>query len=104
MNEPATGGPEPKIHAVRADERQLLLRHREGDPEAFGALVKEYRGPVYAYLTRCGIETDLRDDLFQDIFIKIHRAAASYQAHRPPRTRSGARLRVASAQSPQAGR
>ncbi|MEM7584865.1 MAG: RNA polymerase sigma factor [Acidobacteriota bacterium] len=65
------------------DERQLLLRYREGDREAFAALVAEYRAPVYSYLSRCGVDPEDRDDLFQEIFIRIHRAVASYQAHRP---------------------
>lgn len=67
----------------RSRERRLLLRHRDGDGEAFAALVAEYRAPVYSYLSRCGIAAADRDDLFQDVFIKIHRAAASYQADRP---------------------
>jgi len=67
----------------RLDARDLLLRHREGDREAFPALVAEYRAPVFAYLSRCGVDSADRDDLFQDIFIKIHRAASSYQAERP---------------------
>ncbi len=67
----------------RRDVRDLLLRHREGDREAFPALVAEYRAPVFAYLSRCGVDSADRDDLFQDVFIKIHRAASSYQAERP---------------------
>ncbi len=64
-------------------ERQLLLRHREGDAEAFAELVAEYRAPVYSYLARCGVDPDERDDLFQEVFIKIHRAAGSYDPERP---------------------
>ncbi len=71
------------MRVVQSDERELLLRHREGDSEAFAALVEEYRAPVYSYLIRCGVAAVERDDLFQDIFIKVHRAAPSYQAHRP---------------------
>ncbi len=68
---------------ARAGEKQFLLRHREGDAGAFAELVAEYRAPVYSYLARCGIDREDRDDLFQDIFIKIHRAADSYDAERP---------------------
>jgi RNA polymerase sigma-70 factor, ECF subfamily len=68
---------------VRADARRLLLRHRAGDAEAFAELVVEYRAPVYSYLARCGIQTEDRDDLFQEVFIRIHRAADSYDAERP---------------------
>ncbi len=74
---------ERSVRVVRPDERQLLLRHREGDAEAFAQLVAEYRAPVYSYLARCGIEREDRDDLFQDVFIKVHRAAGSYDPERP---------------------
>lgn len=83
MANPNPGRQHGTPHLVDAEERQLLIRHREGDPSAFAELVDEYRRPVYSYLTRCSIDPDDRDDLFQDVFIKIHRAAASYEAHRP---------------------
>jgi RNA polymerase sigma-70 factor (ECF subfamily) len=34
-------------------------------------------------LVRCGIRDGDRDDLFQDIFVKVHQGAASYQPERP---------------------
>lgn len=68
---------------VALDERRLLPRHRRGDPSAFGELLTRYRAPVYGYLVRCGVSSGARDDLFQNIFIKIHNAAATYQADRP---------------------
>lgn len=67
----------------RQDAGHLLVRHRQGDGQAFDALVAEYRAPVYGYLVRCGIAEGDRDDLFQDIFVKVHRAASSYEAGRP---------------------
>jgi RNA polymerase sigma-70 factor (ECF subfamily) len=73
----------PRIRVVKTQERELLLRHREGDPDAFAVLVEEYRAPVYSYLIRCGVEPEDRDDLFQEIFLRVHRAASSYEAHRP---------------------
>ena len=65
------------------EEASLLLRHLEGDEEAFAELVARYRAPVFSYLVRCGVAPDDRDDLFQDIFIRVHRAAASYDLGRP---------------------
>ncbi len=67
----------------RPDERDLLLRHRSGDGEAFAELVAEYRAPVYGYLVRCGVPENDRDDLFQEIFVSVHAAAARYDADRP---------------------
>jgi RNA polymerase sigma-70 factor (ECF subfamily) len=63
--------------------RDPLLRHRDGDPEAFAALVADYRKPVYSYLIRCGVLAGDRDDLFQAVFLKIHRAAAQYRPELP---------------------
>jgi RNA polymerase sigma-70 factor (ECF subfamily) len=68
---------------VELDEGRLLTRHLEGSPDAFAELVARYRAPVYAYLCRCDVEPEARDDLFQEIFIKVHRAAASYRPERP---------------------
>jgi len=69
--------------AAAADLREPLVRHREGDPEAFAALVADYRRPVYSYLIRCGIAEADRDDLFQSVFLRIHRAAAQYRSDLP---------------------
>lgn len=64
-------------------EADLLVRHREGDPTAFPALVERYRRPVWAYLGRSGVEDSAREDLFQEIFIKVHRAVGRFDAARP---------------------
>lgn len=61
----------------------LLLAHRDGDHQAFPKLVQEYRAPVFGYLVRGGVAEGDRDDVFQEIFIKIHRAAGQYQSDRP---------------------
>jgi len=68
---------------ARPEERQLLARHCAGDPDAFVELVACYRAPIYGYLVRRGVEPHVRDDLFQEIFLRIHRAAASYRVDAP---------------------
>jgi RNA polymerase sigma-70 factor (ECF subfamily) len=65
------------------DERDLLLRHRGGEPGAFAGLVASYRRPVYSYLHRCAVPESDRDDLFQEIFVKIHASAGQYRSDRP---------------------
>jgi RNA polymerase sigma-70 factor (ECF subfamily) len=72
---------QPSVVAI--DERSLLLRHRDGERGAFAELVQRYRAPVYSYLTRCGVPVDDRDDIFQEIFIKVHRSAGTYDDSRP---------------------
>ncbi len=63
---------------IPISERVLLQRHVDGDRGAFGRLMKLYSAPIYGYLARTGIGRDERDDLFQEIFCRVHRAAASH--------------------------
>ena len=56
-----------------------------GDSNAFAELMEAYRAPVWSYLARCGVNLQLREDLFQDIFLKIHQSAPSYRASWPLR-------------------
>jgi RNA polymerase sigma-70 factor (ECF subfamily) len=65
------------------EKRHPLLRHRNGDPGAFAELVADYRKPVYSYLVRCGVAAGDRDDLFQAVFLKIHRFAEQYRPELP---------------------
>ena len=62
---------------------QLLMRHIHGDKEAFATLMRAHSCAIYGYLTRCGVEPAERDDLFQDVFHSVHKAAASFDLQRP---------------------
>jgi RNA polymerase sigma-70 factor (ECF subfamily) len=75
--------PETPRKVVPLDERRLLPAYRRGDAHAFVELVQRYHAPVYGYLVRCGVPTSARDDLFQEIFIRVHGAASTYQPERP---------------------
>src|SRR6188472_1551800 len=57
-------------------DRAILERHGRGDPQAFAELVRLHSTPVYSYLARCGVPPSERDDLFQEVFCKVHRALA----------------------------
>ena len=74
---------EQQVSIVDLDERSWLPRHCRGDESAFAALLEAYRRPVHGYLARCGVAAGERDDLFQNIFLKIHAAAATYDAKQP---------------------
>jgi RNA polymerase sigma-70 factor (ECF subfamily) len=76
--------PETTAAPVYADaEAALLVRHRDGDVAAFSALVERYRRPVWSYLARSGVDGAAREDLFQDIFIRVHGAVGRFDAARP---------------------
>lgn len=61
------------------DNRALIARHVQGDALAFSELVQNYRRHVYTYLSRCGVDPSARDDLFQEIFLTVHRNAHVYK-------------------------
>jgi RNA polymerase sigma-70 factor (ECF subfamily) len=67
------------------NERNWLPRHCRGDEQAFEELLRAYRNLVFTFLYRYGVESHHRDDLFQDIFLKIHQSAASYRPSEPLR-------------------
>ena len=68
---------------IDLSERMLLHRHAGGDPLAFPLFMKAFQLPVYSYLVRSGVPATVRDDLFQDIFMRIHAAAHTYHPTRP---------------------
>ncbi|WP_198538058.1 RNA polymerase sigma factor [Marinicella sediminis] len=65
------------------EERNWLAAHLGGDQQAFAQLMQAYRKPLYSFLVRHGLDTRHCDDLFQDIFLKIHKSAHQYQASKP---------------------
>ncbi len=72
---------EPRV--VDLEERTWLAAHLRGDQQAFVKLMQAYRKPLYSFLVRHGLESQQRDDVFQEIFLKIHKAAHTYQPNRP---------------------
>ena len=57
-----------------------MLRWRGGDDAAFDALVDRYSGQVYALLTRfLGRSHPGREDLLQEVFLRILRARDRYE-------------------------
>ncbi len=65
------------------EERSWLKRHCAGDSKAFPCLLVAYKSPVYNYLCRCGLDSGMRDELFQEVFLKIHMSASSYKPSKP---------------------
>ncbi len=76
---------ETPAEIVDLDDRMLLPRHARGDAEAFAVLVQRYRRSVYGYLVRTSVPVADRDDLFQEIFCRVHAAAGQYEPDRPLR-------------------
>jgi len=76
---------DPAPEVLDLEERNWLPRHCRGDARAFGKLLNAYRTLVFTFLQRYGVTRDQRDDLFQEVFLKIHLAASSYRPSKPLR-------------------
>jgi len=69
--------PAPAVVAALRDE-ELMLAYARGDATAFDALYARHKGGVYRYLLRhCG-NAGTADELFQDVWMNVIRARATY--------------------------
>jgi RNA polymerase sigma-70 factor (ECF subfamily) len=75
--------PAPAIDHANGDncgDEDLMLAYAAGDAAAFDALYRRHKGGVYRYLVRqCG-SAATADELFQDVWMNVIRARASYAA------------------------
>jgi RNA polymerase sigma-70 factor (ECF subfamily) len=82
----SSGNPKPvEPEVVDMEERNWLPRHSRGDTRAFECLLQAYKGLVFSFLWRYGVDRHSRDDLFQEVFLRIHQAASRYRSHQPLR-------------------
>ncbi len=57
----------------------LMLRVRDGDREAFDALIEKYRRPLVNVIVRYVGREGGAEDLAQDVFVRVYRAAPRYE-------------------------
>jgi RNA polymerase sigma-70 factor (ECF subfamily) len=65
--------------APRDDDARLMLRYRDGDRAAFGALYARHKGPLYRYLLRYVRNSVVAADLFQDVWSRVIATRARYE-------------------------
>ena len=68
-----------------SDER-LMLRFKAGDARAFEVLMRRHRAPVFTFLVRQTGDRGRAEDLCQEAFLKVVRAAPSWQERASFRT------------------
>jgi len=57
---------------------ELLKRFRQGDPEAFEALFRQFQGEVYGWIVRIVRDPSAAEDLTVETFWRIHRARGRF--------------------------
>jgi len=65
-----------------ATDSQLMERYALGDGLAFDELFRRYEGRVYAYFLRRTRSPDGARDLYQELFLRIHRFRARFDPSR----------------------
>jgi len=66
-------------------DEELLACFRNGQREAFGALVRRYEAELYGYLRRYVGDGNLAEDVFQNTFLQVFTKIGKYEAGRPVR-------------------
>lgn len=64
--------------AVERSDAELMARVRQGDRDAFADLIDRHKDAVVGYLARLTGNRDRAQDLGQETFLRLYRAADSY--------------------------
>src|SRR5690242_2828990 len=62
----------------RTDE-ELLAAYQQGDPEAFEALLRRHRAPLFTFLLRMLGDRERAEDLAQETFLRIVKGAQAWE-------------------------
>ena len=61
-------------------DAELMLRVKEGDGASFAVLLDKHRGPVVHFLFRMVQNRAIAEELAQEVFLRVYRSRASYEA------------------------
>ena len=83
----APANPARRVAAVSDDEdAQLMLAYGRGEMRAFEALYTRHRGALYRYLMRQARDSEIANDLFQEVWSRVIVNRARYEARAKFRT------------------
>ena len=61
-------------------DAEVMLRVKAGDEAAFDYLVQKYRRPLVSFMYRMAHNAAAAEDLAQEVFLRVYRSRASYEA------------------------
>ncbi len=65
------------------DDQKLMKYYCNGENMAFDIIYLRYHKNVYSYLSKRVFDDDIKDDLFQKIFMKFHKSRLLYNSKFP---------------------
>lgn len=64
---------------VAESDESLMARHRQGDADAFEALVRRHSGGLLGFLLHMTRDRGRAEDLFQETFLRVHKKADTFK-------------------------
>jgi RNA polymerase sigma-70 factor (ECF subfamily) len=64
---------------VTASDEQLMVAFSSGSTDAFGELFSRYKQPLFGFFRRRVVDAGLAEELTQETFLAVVRAAANYE-------------------------
>jgi RNA polymerase sigma-70 factor (ECF subfamily) len=77
---PASGFQPAMAGAEGYTDAEVMLRVKAGDQSAFDYLVQKYRRPLVSFMYRMARNTAAAEDLAQEVFLRVYRSRATYEA------------------------
>jgi RNA polymerase sigma-70 factor (ECF subfamily) len=68
------------VGGEETSDAQVMLRVKAGDQSAFDYLVQKYRRPLVSFMYRMARNTAAAEDLAQEVFLRVYRSRANYEA------------------------
>jgi RNA polymerase sigma-70 factor (ECF subfamily) len=68
------------VGGEESSDAQIMLRVKTGDQSAFDYLVQKYRRPLVSFMYRMARSSAAAEDLAQEVFLRVYRSRASYEA------------------------
>jgi RNA polymerase sigma-70 factor (ECF subfamily) len=72
--------PAADVSGAETSDADVMLRVRAGDDSAFEYLVQKYRRQMVSFMYRMSHNTAAAEDLAQEVFLRVYRSRANYEA------------------------
>ncbi len=68
-----------KMVEQKTPDEALMKAYQQGDNKAFFELFSRHKNSVYSYIYRYTNNSEESEEIFQEVFIKLHRASPNYE-------------------------